>query len=1229
MKIKKIIFAALFSIPFYCYALEGKGTVNDPYKVGSVEDLDELSDMVNGLNGKTPVYNDIHVVQVADIIYNEKSSGPKKSFMPIGMPVYEFDGLDTYHNTKTYKFSGSYDGKGYVIKGLYVYQNQKELEQTMVDSFLCGYAGLFGHTCGATIKNVNIEDAIFEVEDMCGGIVGLSESSKIINCTVKNTTITNSGIFYNYNLGGICGKTWSCLIDSCSFEGTVKGSGNIGGICGYSESIINACEARGAVLGFYVERYEDEDGSYSQAPPTEIGGIVGLASHDITSCTNYSEVSGDGIVAGICGSAKDASIKACKNYGNILGSYDLAGIVGMGDTYSDVFNCANYGDVIGDDHHIGGIVGNANVYLEHEYAVDVHNSINYGKIKGTKTVGGIGGTTICYSCMNFGPVEGVDHVGGIVGNGIPRNCINNSKVSGETHVGAICGSSICPHQDKRVNYYNSDSCKLAGCESVDCEDSFYFDSLPTYRMLGPQAFSAMDKLVANGEFYTQVDSTSKILYYPNVLALKGLVDPVGITVDWTYENGFDDEHSAYEMPVFKGNTYEIANAGQLYWFANFINQSDTNCFVNAKLVNDIVINDNIFDENGNLTKDSLSLRKWLPIGVRYVVNTNDSRYYQGSFDGQGHSIKGIYFNDPKAIVSDRVETGVGFFGTIKNGVVKNVNLVDCYFKCESFVGGLACYAEGTVIDSCTVSGYIYTTNSLASGFACDNARKISNCTNYATVIQDQDYSDWLNSYGTHSAMGAAGIGPADTIINCTNNGNILGYYNVAGIAQHSTGGIISNCVNNADSIKGYMNIGGICSLLNGSTISDCVNNGTILGRPSGPVGGINAESDKKSTIIGCTNNGEIIFSGNCYYVGGIVGDNRADLYKCNNNGNISSLDGSRPSSLGGIVGTNYSEIIDECVNKGSISSNGNSIGGVVGTTSGYNIINCFNYGDIKGEKFVGGICGQFMNNSNLNIVYCANYGNIDGDKFCGGVAGDGFRGNVKYSYNRGGINSKELSGGLIGYLSYVSVNDCYNAGAVIGTKYVGGLFGSIGDHDTITNCYNIGNCLDKIYGTIGTANDDYRSQINNIYSNSDSCIAHLSKADGSVINIDSLTTMNMVSTNALSFMSSLDFDNVWYVAPDEDGKYYYPHLLAFKDITEAPYVDLKDNSGVDEYDIPTVLAYSANNHIMFVADYEMEASVISVDGKIVKTIRCDRGVNDLGIYSRGVYIVNDKTVIVR
>ncbi|MBP5524554.1 MAG: hypothetical protein J6Y11_02980 [Paludibacteraceae bacterium] len=1228
MKLKKILFTVLFLIPFCCYALEGKGTVKDPYKVGNAEDLDELSDMVNGLNGKTPITKEIHVVQVSDIVYNESLVGTKKAFMPIGMPVYVFDGYENYYHDKTFYFKGSYDGNGYTIKGLYVYQKQDDLNKTNVDTLLYGYAGLFGCVNSATIKNVKIEDALFEVENVCGAVVGQSESSEIINCTVKNTTITKSGIYYNSNLGGICGRTLgtSGCIDGCSFEGTIKGNENIGGICGYSECVfIKNCEARGVILGSYEKIIDEYGYDDSQAKPTVIGGIVGFSSSDITSCTNYCEVSGDGIVAGICGSAKDASIKACKNYGNILGSYDLAGIVGMGDTYSDVFNCANYGDVIGDDHHIGGIVGNANVYLEHEYAVDVHNSINYGKIKGTKTVGGIGGTTICYSCMNFGSVEGIEYVGGIVGHGIPRNCINNSRVSGEKHTGAICGATTCPNSyEKRVNYYNSDSCKLAGCEPVDCTEPFYFDSLPTFRMVGPQAFSAMSKLVANGEFYTAVDSVSKILYYPNVLALKGLVDPVGIAVDWTYENGFDDEHSAYEMPVFKGNTYEIANAGQLYWFANFINQSDTNCFVNAKLVNDIVINDNIFDENGNLTKDSLSLRKWLPIGVRYVVNTNDSRYYQGSFDGQGHSIKGIYFNDPKAIVSDRVETGVGFFGTIKNGVVKNVNLVDCYFKCESFVGGLACYAGGTVIDSCSVSGYIYTTGSLVSGFVCSDAKKISNCTNYATVIQDQNYSDWLGSYGTHSVMGAAGIGPADTIANCTNNGNILGYYNVAGIAQHSTGGLICNCVNNADSIKGYMNTGGICSLLNGSTISDCVNNGTILGRPSGSIGGINAKSDKKSTIIGCTNNGEIIIRGDCYDVGGIAGNNSANLYKCKNNGNISSLGGSSPSSLGGIVGSNYSEIIDECLNKGSISSTGHSVGGIVGTTSGYNIINCFNYGDIKGEETVGGICGQFMNNSNLNIVYCANYGNIDGDEFCGGVAGDGFRGKVKCSYNRGNVNSKEYSGGLIGSLTYASVNDCYNAGEVIGQKYTAGLIGKMSG-DTITNCYNIGKCSDNIYGAFG----DYEScLINNIYLNSDSCVAHLSKADSSVINIDSLITMNMVGTNAPSFMPSLDFENVWYVAPDEEEKFYYPHLLVFKNITEAPYVNL-NNTCVDECFLSNVLTYSVDNHIFYMSDDEIEVSVISVDGKIVKNIRCDRGLNDLGFYNRGIYIVNGRTVIVR
>lgn len=64
--------------------------------------------------------------------------------------------------------------------------------------------------------------------------------------------------------------------------------------------------------------------------------------------------------------------------------------------------------------------------------------------------------------------------------------------------------------------------------------------------------------------------------------------------------------------------YEIGNAGQLYWFADKVNnENSTYGNANAILTNNIKINDNVL-VNGELNSANASdFRKWTPIGKDY------------------------------------------------------------------------------------------------------------------------------------------------------------------------------------------------------------------------------------------------------------------------------------------------------------------------------------------------------------------------------------------------------------------------------------------------------------------------------------------------------------------------------------------------------------------------------------------------------------------------------------
>ena len=85
-------------------------------------------------------------------------------------------------------------------------------------------------------------------------------------------------------------------------------------------------------------------------------------------------------------------------------------------------------------------------------------------------------------------------------------------------------------------------------------------------------------------------------------------------------------------------------------------------------------------------------RNFVPFGI--VNNTSVSKF-TGSFDGQGHTIKGLKYN-----VSDKGE--VGLFSQTDNATIKNLIIEDAYFKGNANVGGIVGRMYRTTITDCAV-----------------------------------------------------------------------------------------------------------------------------------------------------------------------------------------------------------------------------------------------------------------------------------------------------------------------------------------------------------------------------------------------------------------------------------------------------------------------------------------------------------------------------------------------
>ena len=106
--------------------------------------------------------------------------------------------------------------------------------------------------------------------------------------------------------------------------------------------------------------------------------------------------------------------------------------------------------------------------------------------------------------------------------------------------------------------------------------------------------------------------------------------------------------------------YLIGTAAELYGFAELVNNG--NKTANAKLTADIVVNENVLDADGEaITGDFV---QWTLIG---------NVFYSGTFDGQGHTISGLYVSGSSG--------RVGLIGRVSgSATIKNLGIVDSYFS---------------------------------------------------------------------------------------------------------------------------------------------------------------------------------------------------------------------------------------------------------------------------------------------------------------------------------------------------------------------------------------------------------------------------------------------------------------------------------------------------------------------------------------------------------------------
>ena len=216
-----------------------------------------------------------------------------------------------------------------------------------------------------------------------------------------------------------------------------------------------------------------------------------------------------------------------------------------------------------------------------------------------------------------------------------------------------------------------------------------------------------------------------------------------------------------------------------------------------------------------------TFKVWTPIG-------DWANYYYGTFDGNGKTISGLYFNDTDT-------EGVGLFG-VSEGTIKDLGVVDSYFKGLSEVGGVCGENYSGTIEGCYNAGTVSGTSYNDFGGVCGlNRGTVQNCYNKGKIsgractggVCGQNYSAEANR-------------PAATIKNCYNEGEVSGTAAyTGGVCGYNYSGTIEGCYNTG-TVSGLSSYtGGVCGENNynnsvgiAATIKSCYNEGKVSGSTS-------------------------------------------------------------------------------------------------------------------------------------------------------------------------------------------------------------------------------------------------------------------------------------------------------------------------------------------------------------------------------------------------------------
>ena len=218
--------------------------------------------------------------------------------------------------------------------------------------------------------------------------------------------------------------------------------------------------------------------------------------------------------------------------------------------------------------------------------------------------------------------------------------------------------------------------------------------------------------------------------------------------------------------TIEGNgSYTVTSADGLMHVADLVNGGKTDI--------NIILGKNI----------DLTGKGWTPIGTNY------EKRYKGTFDGRGHTIKGL-----TVTTNDQFVGLFGYLdraGTVKNVVMEGIQITSNHMLMSGNTGGVVGYSWGT-IENCSVSGSVSGTNCVGGVVGSQKAGSIIGCSSSAIVkgtryvggVAGEKWGTMTACYATGnvtleinspqdlSGGGVVGLNGGSTVLACYATGNV-------------------------------------------------------------------------------------------------------------------------------------------------------------------------------------------------------------------------------------------------------------------------------------------------------------------------------------------------------------------------------------------------------------------------------------------------------------------------